>query len=146
MNANKIIAVNVAPNPHRITAKLKNRKIREISSLIKELPAMFNSLLNDYKWLSSSNDEVKASSPRETQIKPPTLTRVLLQSISISTNNLMLQHLRYARPDVLIEPKIEEFDMLEFYKGPRIIKYGYDEAVNSLPLIKNEIAHSASDK
>jgi len=147
MNATKIIAVNVAPNPHRITAKLKNRKIKEISSLIKELPGMFTSLLNDYKWLSSgSNDEVKASHPREIQIKPPTLTRVLLQSISISTNNLMLQHLRYARPDVLIEPKIEEYDMLEFYKGQRIIKCGYDEAVSSVSLIKNEIFNTAFER
>ena len=137
MGADKIIAVNVSPNPKRITQRIKKRKTREVKELIRKLPAMFSNLLAESKNLFSKNElETKIAETVKTQLSPPSLMNVFLQSISISTNNLIAQHLLNAKPDVLISPKLEDFDMLEFYKGKDIIQRGYDTALKDLPKIK----------
>ncbi len=137
MGADKIVAVNVSPNPKRITQRIKKRKTRELKELIKKLPAMFSNLLAESKNLFSKNElETKIAETVKTQLSPPSLMNVFLQSISISTNNLIAQHLLNAKPDVLISPKLEDFDMLEFYKGKDIIQRGYDTALKDLPKIK----------
>jgi NTE family protein len=134
MKAHKTIAVNVSPNPQKITWQTKNRKTEEVSILSKKLHEMFSNLLNENKQNTSKSevivDSVESSLSR---IFHPTLMHVFLQSISITTNNLITQHLRLAKPDVLISPGIENFDMFEFYNGIEIIKCGYDEAIKSLP-------------
>ncbi len=133
MKANNVIAVNVSPNPKRITRKIKSKKNEDTNTLIKRLPAMFTNFLSDEKQLFQNNITSKNTKQTpEGQMYSLTMMNVFLQSISISTNNLMLQHIRYAKPDVLISPKIENYDMLEFFKGQEIIKSGYDEALKSL--------------
>jgi NTE family protein len=140
MNANKIIAVNVSPDPQRITKKIKSKKTEDAKRLIKKLPTMFSNMLFENKEISSKDSPAdKVADALKTQLYSPTLMRVFLQSISISTNNLITQQLRYAKPDILISPKIEDFDMLEFYKGSEIIDRGYNEALKSLPVIKSDI-------
>jgi len=95
MGAHKIIAVNVSPNPKRITQKIKSRKTREIKQLIKKLPTMFSNFLSDSINLFSKNElEIKIKETLEIKSYPPTLMNVFLQSISISTNNLITQELR----------------------------------------------------
>lgn len=133
MKANSIIAVNVSPNPQRITKKIKSKRTKEIKLLIKNLPAMFSNFIFENTSLSSKyKPDLKINKIIEAQSYSPTLMNVFLQSISISTNNLMIQHLRHAKPDILISPKIEDYDMLEFYKGNEIIKCGYDAAQKSI--------------
>lgn len=137
MKANKVIAVNVSPNPKRITRKIKSKKNDDTNTLIKKLPAMFTNFLSDEKQLFQNNKtSTTTKQTPEKDLYSLTMMNVFLQSISISTNNLMLQHIRYAKPDILISPKIENYDMLEFFKGPEIIKSGYDEAVKSLSEIE----------
>ncbi len=136
MKAQKIIVVNVSPNPKRITGKIKKRKTEEFKSLIKTLPEMFSNMLNNNLRLSARIvNTTKKMDLDETEVYSPTLLNVFLQSIAISTNNLIEQRLLHSKPDVLILPKIEDYDMLEFYKGTEIIKRGYDEAIKSLPKI-----------
>jgi NTE family protein len=138
MKANSIIAVNVSPNPRRITKKIKTKKTEEAKQLIKKLPTMFSNLLFENKETSrASSFSNKTSNAEKVQSFSPTLIRVFLQSISISTNNLIKQQLRYAKPNVLISPRVENFDMLEFYKGPEIIKCGYDAAHKAMSEIKS---------
>ncbi|MFH1197695.1 MAG: patatin-like phospholipase family protein [bacterium] len=140
MGARKIIAVNVSPNPKRITKKIKTKKTKEVKEIIKKLPSKFYSMLPESISLFAKNDgKQKIIEKIEGQTNSPSMMNVLLQSISISTNNLIEQHLRQAKPDILISPKIEDFDMLEFYKGIDIIKCGYDEAIRLMPAIKNAI-------
>jgi len=129
MGADKIIAVNVSPNPQRITKKIKNRKTKEIKELVKKLPEMFSNLLPESINLFYKKElNAKVNDTIKTQSYSPTLMNVFLQSISISTNNLITQQIRFAKPDILISPKIEDFDMLEFYKGLEIIQCGYEES------------------
>ena len=143
MGAYKIIAANVSPNPQRITKKNKSKKTEELKLLIKKLPALFTNLLNENK--QSSLDK-KLSDSVNQRVYSPSILNVFLQSISISTNNLITQHLRYAKPDILISPKIEDYDMLEFYKGREIIKCGYDAALKALPEIKSCIGEYQNEQ
>ena len=131
MGANRIIAVNVSPNPKRITQKIKTRKTKEVAKLIKKLSLIFVSFISDGKNVFSSKELLlKIDESIDSELNSPTLMNVFLQSISISTNNLIIQHLRYAKPDLLISPEVENYDMLEFYKGLEIIKCGYNAAHN----------------
>lgn len=138
LKASAIIAVNVSPNPRRVTKKIKTKKTEEAKLLIKKLPAIFSNLLFENKE-SSSKDKSTSNilDTAKVQSFSPTLMRVFLQSISISTNNLIKQQLRNAKPDLLISPKVENYDMLEFFKGPEIIKCGYDAANKTMPEIKS---------
>jgi len=132
MKANKTIAVNVSPNPKRFTDKIKQRKTEEITALIKKLPSMLSNIIKDNLQLFINvENKKKVIEKPETVIFSPKLMQVFLQSISITTNNLMTQRLRSASPDILISPKIEIFDMLEFYKGKEIIKCGHEAACKS---------------
>jgi NTE family protein len=137
LKAGHTIAVNVSPNPKRITGRLKKRKTDEIKSMIKKLPSYLSDLINEniQSLLGVANTSAKKAID-ETDIYSPRMMQVFLQSISITTNNLMAQRIISAKPDILISPKIEAFDMLEFYKGNEIIKCGYDEAVKSVPKIR----------
>lgn len=136
MKAHKIIAVNVSPNPKRIARKIKTQKQEEAKLSFKKLPSMFTNLLNDYTWFSSKNGSDMKKDPRiEIRNSAPNLWNVFFQSFSISTNNLMAQQLRYAKPDILISPKVEDFDMLEFYKGHEIINCGYNSVQKAMPEI-----------
>jgi predicted acylesterase/phospholipase RssA len=65
----------------------------------------------------------------------PTLLDVFLQTLTISTSNLIVQRLEHARPNALLTPAIEEFGMLEFHNGPAIMKRGYEEAEKAQSLI-----------
>ncbi len=149
IGAKKIIAVNVSPTPQRITRKLKSKKTKEVQQLIKKLPSLFSILLNEGKNLFSKNElESKIFETIETESYSPTLLNVFLQSISISTNNLITQQLNYSKPQILISPQIEEFDMLEFYKGEEIIKCGFEATQNLLPEIRalNNSKHLSNKK
>ncbi len=138
MGAKKIIAVNVSPNPKRITKKIKTKKTEEIKLLIKRLPSLFSNLLNDNRQkILLPDTENKMEENEIVHLSSLSILNVFLQSISISTNNLMTQHLRHAKPDILISPNIEDFDMLEFYKGTEIIKCGYDAALKTIPEIQS---------
>jgi len=137
MGAQKIIAVNVSPNPKRITKKHKKVKSEEISLLIKKLPALFTNLFNESKQrLPFSDADNKMEECEIVRLYSPSIFNIFFQSISISTNNLMMQHLRHAKPDILISPNIGDYDLLEFYKGTEIIKRGYDATLKSLKEIQ----------
>ncbi len=138
MKAQKIIAVNVSPNPKRFTSKMKSKKTEEVKQLLKKLPALFSNLLNDSKTEGKELPELQAENRNEPEYSP-SMFNILLQTFSISTNNLMAQHLRMAKPDILITPKLEEYDMLDFYKGKEIVKCGYDAAKKQLNLLPHEI-------
>jgi NTE family protein len=141
MKATSIIAVNVSPNPQRITRKIKSKKTKEVKLLIKRIPTMVSNLLPEsINPFLKGEIASKAIDNIDAQSYSPTLMNVFLQSISISTNNLIRQRLRNAKPDVLISPPIEDFDMLEFYKGSEIIKCGYEETINSIHEIQQCIS------
>lgn len=130
MGAKKIIAVNVSPNPKRITKKIKTQKSREYKNLIKQLPQLLADFLADNNLqIPYLNSVIKGNKKKES-IDPfsPSIFNVFLQSISISTNSLITLNLQNNKPDILISPPIEDYDMLDFFKGAEIIKRGYESA------------------
>lgn len=137
MGVQKIIAVNVSPDPGRITKKIKRKKTEEVKLLLKKLPTLFANLINEQMKLNGKSVQVKKSKEKNNPpMFSPSIFNVFLQSISISTNNLIMQHLRCDKPDVLISPNVVDFDMLEFHKGSEIIQRGYDAGLKSLSEIK----------
>ncbi len=132
------IAVNVSPKPERIQNKIQ-RKTNEKNIRKKNTQPLWLFNLLHARGYTLSSDSFKMPSlgtkkPRD--IYFPSALRVTLQSISISAHNLITQHLKQNLPDVLISPKIEEYDMLEFYKGVEIIQCGYDATKLTMPGIE----------
>jgi NTE family protein len=140
MKASKIIAVNVSPHPKRIAKKIRPQKTDEALQTIKKFPSIVSGLVNDYLWTSNKNGEPDKKNPAiEMKSNSPNLFNAFFQTFAISTHNLMAQHLRFAKPDILISPKVEDFDMLEFYKAEEIIKTGYNSAKKAMPDILAKI-------
>jgi NTE family protein len=133
------IAVNVSPDPQRIRKRIQKKTGDKDRGAKNMLPYWMMNILRARGDMFSTRLS-KMSSLRikkQRDIYLPTMLRVSLQSISISSHNLIAQQLKYAQPDVLISPKIEEYDMLEFYKGRDIIQCGYDVAKLAMPEIRS---------
>jgi len=121
------VAVNVSPSPESISRLIQNGKGRAKKQFERLAPAWLSDVLLE-KGLLGPQTDLKAA--EEGRKKPsfhsPTLLQVVLQSISISTYNLIVQRLQNAGPGVLVSPKVEEFGILEFYKGEEIMRRGYE--------------------
>ncbi len=137
LHPQRCIAVNVSPNPERIRKRIQKYMQKKDYRRKKTMPSWFIELSR--RGYSSLKGTLKippraAKSRREEYV--PTALRVSLQSIAISSHNLIQQHLKQAQPDILISPRIEEYDMLEFYKGADIIQCGYEAAEGAMPEIE----------
>jgi predicted acylesterase/phospholipase RssA len=51
----------------------------------------------------------------------------------VVSRRLIWQPLYQNEPDLLIEPKTGDIDLLEFYRGAEIMTRGYEEASRVLP-------------
>ncbi len=129
MSAAPIVAVNVTPSPECVSRLIQNGKRRTKKHLEKLVPAWLSDVLTERGLPFPKTDLKAATDGRKTpSFQSPTLVQVILQSISISTYNLIVQRLRQAKPGILISPKVEEFGILEFHKGMVIVQRGYDAA------------------
>lgn len=132
------IAVNVSPNPESVGRPLQEGRGWTRKQFEKLAPAWLSDVLME-KGLSISGPALKAEKggPKKPSYRLPTLLQVVLQSISISTYNLIVLGLRNAPPRVLLSPEVEEFGILEFHKGGEIMRRGYDAAEMSKPEIRS---------
>ena len=132
------IAVNVSPKPERIRKKIQKKTIGKDARTKNVQPLWLSSLLREHGYTLALDTLKMPSLGRKKRHGEqfPSVLRVTLQSISISAYNLIAQHMKQAQPDVLITPRIQEYDMLEFYKGVEIIQCGYDAAVAAMPKIQ----------
>jgi NTE family protein len=136
MSAARTIAVNVSPNPETISRRVQNRRGRQKKRVEKLIPAWLSDFVETGGFLlPKSVLNRTAGKNGRSALFSPTLLHVFLQSVSISTNNLIVQRLQLARPTVLISPKVEEFGMLEFYRGREIVPRGYDAAAGAASMI-----------
>lgn len=140
MNAERIIAVNVAPNPDRIKKKINDRKKENSFSINKTVSLLRSRLLNENKFLKREDEEEiselsKDDISNEINVNSPTVMRTLMQSVSIVEKNLITLHLKEAKPDVLISPEVGEFDLLAFYKAKDLIARGEEAACDTLEAI-----------
>jgi len=118
LSAAPSVAVNVSPDPARIGEALRTRRDTRIKRLGKIVPAR----------------AIPASS------SAPTMLDIFLQTLNISTFNLIVQRLEQARPRVLLSPDIAAFGMLEFHKGQAIVERGSEEADRMMPVITGLLA------
>ncbi len=139
LQAQYSIAVNVSPKPERLRKRIQKKTNEKDTGKKNTQPLWLFNLLHA-RGYTISTDTFKVPSlgmKNKHKIYFPSALRVTLQSISISAHNLIAQHLKQSQPDVLITPRIEEYDMLEFYKGVEIIQCGYDAAKLVMPEIQS---------
>jgi|WetSurMetagenome_2_1015567.scaffolds.fasta_scaffold13012_2 NTE family protein len=110
LSAAPSVAVNVSPDSAKVGEISRSRRDLKMKKLERFAPA----------WLKL---------PRAAA---PTLLDVFLQTVTISTYNLIQQRLGQERPRVLLTPDVAEFGMLEFHHGREIVKRGYEEAGKAL--------------
>ncbi len=140
MKAETILAVNVSPSPENITKAISTKRTSETLNLLKNIPLLVSEALKMHtrpslQRLSRSEQPMAIDMPNIS----PTLAKVFLQSITIATNNLVVEQLRSSRPNVLLSPTIEAYDTLEFHKGREITQHGYDAAINDMPLVHAQL-------
>jgi NTE family protein len=135
------VAVNVWPRPESVSRLIRNEKGWTKKHLEKMVPAWMADVITE-KGLPIPEAVLKAATDgrKKPSFHSPTLLHVVLQSISISTYNLIVQRLLLAKPGVLISPKVEEYGILEFYKGGEIVQRGYDAAEQSLAAVLSMIS------
>lgn len=134
------VAVDVTPNPSRLRTRIGAHIAKADSRKRRVVPAWLAEALKAgrYPRLHRTLRRVPERLKRPTPPKPPyspTAVRVSLQAISISAHNLIQLQLQRTPPDLLIDPAVEEFDMLEFHKGAEIIRCGYDAARTAMPAL-----------
>jgi NTE family protein len=120
LSAAPSVAVNVSPDPAKVDEVSRSRRDSKIRKLEKFAPAGLKLPF----------------------AAAPTLLDVFLQTLTISTYNLILKRLERERPRVLVSPDTAEFGLLEFYKGTAIAARGYEEAGRVLPLITSILSAS----
>ena len=131
------VAVDVTPNPCRLRTRIGEHIAKQNSRKRRVMPAWLTDALNAgrYPRLHRTLRRVPVRTKRQKPPYSPTAVRVSLQAISISAHNLIQLQLQRTPPDLLIDPAVEEFDMLEFHKGAEIIRCGYDAARAAMPAL-----------
>ena len=141
MNAQRILAVNVSPGPEQLTKTIKTKRTEEIRNALKKIPWLVTDVASAHTHPSLEHLSLPEPSmlPGAATVSP-SLVNMFMQSVTIATNNLVVEQLRLSRPDVLLSPKIEDYDTLEFHRGREIIQRGYDAAINEMPLIRSRLS------
>ena len=138
LKAKYIIAVNVTKSPIKIKLNYIKGNDR-IDLLIKKLKqSEFINKISDIlpdKILSNFLEERQ----RVSEPEYPSMIQTLLQSFSIMENQLVNLYLRYFPPHILINPPIQNFNMLEFYRAKELIELGEKSTYSKIPQIKREL-------
>lgn len=135
LNSKIIIAVNVSLEPLRISSPRTKptptlEKIRrKIQS--NKLVSKLNEIIPDNFIYNLLNEYQKKAEPEY-----PSVVQTILQSFSIMENRLMKFHLQYYPPNILINPHIQNFSMLEFYKAKELITLGEESTLLKIREIK----------
>ncbi|MBD3226107.1 MAG: hypothetical protein GF313_15370 [Caldithrix sp.] len=128
--ADRIIAVNVTPPVDRPMKnvslrnrpKLNFRKFASSSHVLRERLAKFAS---DRGWTSDevSNGKLVNIQDKST-VKSPSIIETMTQSVVIMQNQLVRQKLASHPPDILFEPNVSGFQLLDFTDARALINAG----------------------
>jgi NTE family protein len=131
------VAVDVTPNPSRLRARIGERIAKRDSRNRRGVPAWLTEAMKAGRYPRLNRTLRRVPVRTRTPKGPyyPTAFRVSLQAISISAHNLIQLQLLRTPPDLMIDPAVEEFDMLDFHKGVEIIQCGYDAARAAMPAL-----------
>lgn len=117
LGADLVIAVQVLPEPTNIRTKKKNISQSWRANIFEDFMKRFNIL--------SRNKNTSKKEAQELFLQSyPSIIQTLRQSLSIMENKILELHLKNNPADILIKPRIEQFDLFEFYKAKEIIAAG----------------------
>ncbi len=80
--------------------------------------------------------DLNASLPGEV---PDSLADVVHRSIDTMMNRVRETNMRYARPEIVIEPNLSHIGFLDFHEGETAIAEGYRAAIEVIPQIKRQL-------
>lgn len=139
LKAKYIIAVNVTRTPIKIKRNyikspdrfdLIIKKLKQSDFINKITDMLPDKILSNF-FLENKQ---KAIEPEY-----PGMIQTLLQSFSIMENQLVNLYLRYYPPSVIINPPIQNFNMLEFYRSKELIELGEKSTYSLIPQIKKDL-------
>lgn len=136
LNPTFVIAVNVSKSPVKI--KKQQKKFFEKSELLNRIKkSEFITKIGDIipeKIISTFFDDEKEDLPEY-----PGMIQTLLQSFSIMENQLIKIHLQIYPPNILINPQVQDFNMLEFHRAKDLIEIGEKTTLTKIAEIKREL-------
>lgn len=133
-----IIAVNVTKSPVKIRPSVKHNSDK-IDAVIKRIKQSdFVSKISEILPENFFNSLLESKS-KDFEPEYPGMLQTLLQSFSIMENQLVNLYLQYYPPNILINPPIENFNMLEFYRAKELIELGEKATYSKIPQIKREL-------
>jgi len=123
MGADYIIAVNILSSKNKSDPKSDKKFNNKIDlekplEIIPVLERKLENLMIDHKWIRNF---IKHKEKEDL----PGMKKIFYQSVQIAQERLIELSVELYKPDVLIEPEVENFSMFDFYKAKEIIKKGY---------------------
>lgn len=123
MGADYIIAVNILSAKNRTdpkSAKKFNNKtdLEKSHKIIPVMERKLENLIIDHKWIRNFNKNKEKENL-------PGMKKILNRSVQIAQEKLIKLSIELYKPDVLIEPEVENVGIFDFYKAKEIIKKGY---------------------
>ncbi len=133
-----IIAVNVTKSPIKVKP-VKRRNQDRFDAVINRIKK--SDFINKISDILPENFLSNLFEDRTKELEPeyPGMLQTLLQSFSIMENQLVNLYVQYFPPSVLINPPIENFNMLEFYRAQELIELGEKSTYSKIPQLKREL-------
>ena len=126
MGADYIIAVNLQSSKNKSDSKSDNKSNNKIDlekplEIIPVLQRKLEDLIIDHKWIRNF---IKHKEKEDL----PGMKKIFYQSVQIAQERLIELSVELYKPDVLIEPKVGNINIFDFYKAEEVIEKGYESA------------------
>lgn len=133
-----IIAVNVTKSPIKVK-HIKRRNHDRFDAVVKKIKK--SDFINKISDILPENLLSNLFEEKTKELEPeyPGMLQTLLQSFSIMENQLVNLYVQYFPPNLLINPPIQNFNMLEFYRAQELIELGKKSTYSKIPQIKREL-------
>ena len=126
MGADYIIAVNILSSKNKPDSKSDTKFDNKIDlekplEIIPVLQRKLEDLMIDHKWIRNF---IKHKDKEDL----PGMKKIFNQSVQIAQERLIELSIELYKPDVLVEPKVGNINIFDFYKAEEIIEMGYKAA------------------
>ncbi len=124
MGSNFIVAVNVmSAKPHIGIKPHKSLNTNNVSAkyhdILQILDKKLEELIIDHKWIKSF---IKHKEKEDL----PSIKKIFNKSVTITQQKLIELSIKLNKPEILIEPEVNNFSLFDFYKAKEIIQKGYE--------------------
>lgn len=139
MGADKIIAVNLNKNIGDMNEAplLPGPKIKPMDKIEKKLTD-FITMVNKSPLVKKRPFDLGPLKDWFDSARTPDIMEVLGNSIRIMEAQLAQFQLQASKPDILIEPPLQEINFMDFHKADEAIQIGYQETMKVMKNAKSE--------